>query len=231
MHVPSLSAAVSMVDPRCSVGAVASTNIHHRVAFLSSHPARVKAASGRLSLETRDLGRPRPQAAAGSRAAAEGGRGTHRSPSGTVRNWETSATTVALKHVPAIVEFLGYVPFPEPTNLAERLRLYRKINGISRQELAEQLGADESTVWRWEAGLGRPGRRLGVRVAAVLSSGRSAQVRHPPGSSAAAPALLDTGAPSDHRHRVHPENGGPIENDRAGVSREGTAADRAMKRR
>lgn len=76
---------------------------------------------------------------------------------GTVRNWETNATTVALKHVPAVVEFLGYAPFPEPASLAERIRLYRWQNGISRRELARRLRADETTVWRWEAGLGKPG--------------------------------------------------------------------------
>jgi transcriptional regulator with XRE-family HTH domain len=86
----------------------------------------------------------------------------------TVHNWETNATTVALKHVPAVVEFLGYVPFPEPASLAERLRLYRKLNGISRRELAGRIGADESTVWRWEAGLGSPNARSRARLAIFL---------------------------------------------------------------
>lgn len=90
---------------------------------------------------------------------------------GTVRNWETNATIVALKHIPVLVDFLGYVPFAEPTTLAERLRLYRKLNGISRRVLAQRLRVDESTVWRWEAQLGAPGKRSRVRVSALPAFG------------------------------------------------------------
>jgi transcriptional regulator with XRE-family HTH domain len=86
----------------------------------------------------------------------------------TIRSWETNATTVALKHVPAVVEFLDYVPFPEPATLSERLRLYRKLNGISRRELACRLGVDETTVWRWEVGRGNPSGRLSPTLGVLL---------------------------------------------------------------
>jgi len=89
---------------------------------------------------------------------------------GTVVNWEVNATTVALKHLPSVVGFLGYAPFPEPKTLGERITRHRWLNGISREQLAEQLGADESTVWRWEAGRGRPDRRLRERLERLLGA-------------------------------------------------------------
>jgi transcriptional regulator with XRE-family HTH domain len=40
----------------------------------------------------------------------------------------------------------------------------RRANGLSRERLAKRLGVDESTVFRWESGRGRPGSRLLARL-------------------------------------------------------------------
>ena len=61
-----------------------------------------------------------------------------------------------MKHWPAIIEFLGYDPSPEPNTIGERLLAYRRRHGLSRKELAGQLGADEATLWRWEVDQRRP---------------------------------------------------------------------------
>ena len=57
---------------------------------------------------------------------------------------------------------------PQPESMGERVRLFRRLNGISQQELARQLGANETTVWRWEAGLRRPVRGFRRKLAALL---------------------------------------------------------------
>ena len=87
----------------------------------------------------------------------------------TIRTWERNRHPPALAHTPAVIVFLGYVPYREPTNLAERLIFYRRLNGISRRELAHRLGADETTVWRWEAGRGRPSFRFQRELARWLA--------------------------------------------------------------
>jgi transcriptional regulator with XRE-family HTH domain len=77
-----------------------------------------------------------------------------------VRNWEGNATTPALRFVPGIVRFLGYVPFPPSQGLSERLKGYRRVQGLSQRDMAQRLGVEESTVARWERGRSRPAERL-----------------------------------------------------------------------
>ncbi len=40
--------------------------------------------------------------------------------------------------------------------MPERLRGYRRVQGISQKEFGRRLGLDESTVVRWEKGRSRP---------------------------------------------------------------------------
>lgn len=68
-----------------------------------------------------------------------------------VYNWETGRSEPSVRHWPAIIAFLGAYPFRVET-LAERLLAYRREHGISRRELAEQLGVDEGTILRRERG-------------------------------------------------------------------------------
>ncbi len=64
----------------------------------------------------------------------------------TVRNWELGHTEPAIRHFPAINRFLGYIPMPRPTTLAEELCTFRKLKGISRKEFARRIGVDPETV-------------------------------------------------------------------------------------
>lgn len=77
----------------------------------------------------------------------------------TIMNWELGHCQPALRTIPGIIEFLGYVPFELGESLMERLRSYRRVHGISRQKLAGMLGVDEATLLRWEMGQRRPGRQ------------------------------------------------------------------------
>ena len=76
----------------------------------------------------------------------------------TLWNWEHNQSSPAVRHWPAILVFLGYDPHPEPQTLADRVIATRRRRGLSRRKLARQLGIDESTVSRVEAG-DRPRRK------------------------------------------------------------------------
>lgn len=67
-------------------------------------------------------------------------------------NWEKGWREPELRFMPAIIHFLGYDPTAsEPTSsIGERLKAIRRARGLSRQKLAELIGIDESTLWKWE---------------------------------------------------------------------------------
>ncbi len=70
----------------------------------------------------------------------------------TLWNWEHDRGSPAVRHWPALLAFLGYDPHPEPQTLAEKLLATRRHLGLSQRKLARQLGVNESTVRRVEAG-------------------------------------------------------------------------------
>ena len=74
----------------------------------------------------------------------------------TYANWEKDRCKPAMKHWPEIIKFLGIDPNPEPTTLGERLLTYRRHHGLSRKALAALLGADDTTLWRWEIDQRKP---------------------------------------------------------------------------
>ncbi len=86
----------------------------------------------------------------------------------TTRNWELGHTEPAIRHFPAIVRFLGYIPMPRPTTLAEELCTFRKLKGMSRKEFARRIGVDPSTVGRWESGERLPNPRLHQRIESLI---------------------------------------------------------------
>jgi transcriptional regulator with XRE-family HTH domain len=71
---------------------------------------------------------------------------------GTLRFWELGLNHVSVKHLPAIIQFLGYDPVPEVTSLPERIRAVRRRLGISQKELAKRFRMDLKTIRKWEAG-------------------------------------------------------------------------------
>ncbi len=78
----------------------------------------------------------------------------------TVTNWERHRTAPDLRHLPALLTFLGSDPRPEGRTFGERLHRARTAQGMSHRELAQRLGVDESTVWKWEDGRHAPSGRL-----------------------------------------------------------------------
>jgi transcriptional regulator with XRE-family HTH domain len=74
----------------------------------------------------------------------------------TVTNYERNATVPAIRHMPAIIQFLGYDPLPSANSLPERLAAARRALGLSQRKMAEKLGVDPATIKNWESGLHQP---------------------------------------------------------------------------
>jgi len=77
--------------------------------------------------------------------------------------WETGRQKPHLTALPKVFAFLGYTPEPydqKPTDLGERVRLYRYTRGMSQEGLARLLGVDETTVAGWERGEHIPSKKL-----------------------------------------------------------------------
>ena len=74
-----------------------------------------------------------------------------------VYNWENNLAKPALRFIPRIIEFLGYVPF-DTSNLSagERIVVYRRLLGISQKKLAHRLGIDPCTLSKWERDKRKP---------------------------------------------------------------------------
>ncbi len=73
-----------------------------------------------------------------------------------MRNWEVGRNAPAQWQWPAVVRFLGYVPFSTGGDLRNKLEAYRRLNGFSQARLAAILAIDPSTVWHWERKRSRP---------------------------------------------------------------------------
>ncbi len=70
----------------------------------------------------------------------------------TILNWEKGHTEPPVEAMPALLQFLGYNPLPEPKTLPERLLAKRRAMGWSIRAAARKLGVDPGA-WRdWELG-------------------------------------------------------------------------------
>lgn len=78
-----------------------------------------------------------------------------------LRRWEAGQVPFP-RHVPAVIEYLGHDPWPEPVDLAQRLRQARLRQGLTMAQAAARLGVSEGTVWWWEAG--RKPRRRDIKL-------------------------------------------------------------------
>ncbi|MGI9437360.1 MAG: helix-turn-helix domain-containing protein [Geminicoccaceae bacterium] len=75
-------------------------------------------------------------------------------------SWENDHRMPMVRFMPRIIEWLGYDPYPPPRNSSEWLVAVRRNLGLTRKGLGRLIGADESTVQRWEERIGVPADRL-----------------------------------------------------------------------
>lgn len=57
-----------------------------------------------------------------------------------------------IRHLPAIIRLLGYLPIDPPTSFPQKLRAARLALGMSQARLATRLGLDPGTIMRAEQG-------------------------------------------------------------------------------
>ena len=88
----------------------------------------------------------------------------------TVINWEKGRTEPAVRFVPAVVQFLGYDPFPRGETLPDRLRAARRARGLSNGVMARELRVDPSTLLNWERGRHHPSARFRPRILRVVGT-------------------------------------------------------------
>lgn len=86
----------------------------------------------------------------------------------TVLNWEKGHTVPLVSAMPAIYQFLGYDPFPDPKTFPEQLLVKRREMGWSIKTAAEFIGVDPSTWGHWECGRSILHRQHRIRVARLL---------------------------------------------------------------
>ena len=131
----------------------------HRGRPLSTPPRELRTIGDHLRKRRLDLGLVQRE------VAAQIGVSTF-----TATNWEVNRTVPAVRCLPGLIKFVGYVPFDVGETLPERIRAYRLIRGLSEKRLAKLLRVDESTIWRWESGKGKPVPRLRQRLKPILDA-------------------------------------------------------------
>ena len=89
---------------------------------------------------------------------------------GTVLNWEKGETEPPIASMPAIIQFLGYDPFPKPESLTERMHALRRTMGWTIKEAAEHLHVDPSAWGTWERTGHIPWKRYRDMVEAFVSA-------------------------------------------------------------
>ena len=89
----------------------------------------------------------------------------------TVIGWERRGRMPEDHHFPAIREFLGHEPWPEPRTLGEHVRAERLRRGLSAKGAAQLIGTNEESVRRWEADAWRPTARTFAKLETFLRKG------------------------------------------------------------
>jgi DNA-binding transcriptional regulator YiaG len=64
-----------------------------------------------------------------------------------------------LRYMPAVIKFLGYVPFECPNDPLGKLRYFKRVNGLSYERLGTLMGRDPEQLTDWFSGRHRPCRR------------------------------------------------------------------------
>ena len=64
--------------------------------------------------------------------------------------WELRRKKPVARYVPAIINFLGYDPWPRGESLGARLQTRRREKGLTQRQAASELGIDDTTYLRYE---------------------------------------------------------------------------------
>ena len=73
----------------------------------------------------------------------------------TIWNWE-HGTEPELVHIPAVLAFLGYVPWECPDDPVGQLAFFKKVKGLSLRRLGALMGRDPEQLEDWLCGKHAP---------------------------------------------------------------------------
>ena len=85
-----------------------------------------------------------------------------------VKNWERGASNPTTRQIPKVVEFLGYDPHRAPKTVLELIVHVRRRLGFTQERLAQTVGVNPVTVYRWENGRSVPSRDTIQRLRDLL---------------------------------------------------------------
>ncbi|NCP03599.1 MAG: helix-turn-helix domain-containing protein [Deltaproteobacteria bacterium] len=77
----------------------------------------------------------------------------------TIWNWENGWSSITLGYMPKVIEFLGYNPIPCPEDLIQRLAWYKRVKGLTLEQLGAEMDRDPEQLSDWLSGRHRPCRR------------------------------------------------------------------------
>lgn len=86
-----------------------------------------------------------------------------------ILKWEKGRYEPPISLMPAVIQFLGYDPYPKPAGYPERLLAKRREAGWTIGQAAERLDVNAQTWGLWERGLTVPRGRLRDKVEALLA--------------------------------------------------------------
>jgi len=88
--------------------------------------------------------------------------GVHR---GSIQLWEQGRGDQGVRSFPAIIRFLGYVPFECDGTPGGRFAFLRRCSGKTQEELAALTGCDPSSIARWENGITEGAKKFDTATA------------------------------------------------------------------
>jgi transcriptional regulator with XRE-family HTH domain len=86
----------------------------------------------------------------------------------TVNNWESGRMEPGIRHLPQIIDYLGYVPFECPEDILGRLLFFKKLKGLNYEKLGEATGIHFELIEDWATGRTKPTKRNIERIRRFL---------------------------------------------------------------
>jgi DNA-binding transcriptional regulator YiaG len=76
-----------------------------------------------------------------------------------ITNWELHHNEPESRHVPHIIEFIGYYPYDPTAELIDRMEAIRRAFGMTQEQFSRILDVDESSLASWARREHKPMKR------------------------------------------------------------------------